>query len=118
MNKSSFLNTERLRWENSQFRNTGGVSQCNRALGFRPAFRDEATGTVYLSCFDNGRPAPIHLLDALPDEVVVSRNPAGGVATIKDSVVSGFVRGEQFLTRTEAATLLATSRDISKRIRH
>ena len=57
------LTLNMLRQENQIFLGTGGVSQENRQQGFRPAFRDDATGKVYVSTLANGRPAPFHLLD-------------------------------------------------------
>ena len=93
--------------ENREFRNTGGRSEENRPLGFRPAFKDSASGAVYDSCFADGRPAPFHLLDGLPEEVVVQREPGGRVGRVKDSIVSGFVLDGRFYTREEAARELA-----------
>ena len=54
-------------------------------------------------------PAPVHLLDGLPEEVVVARHPCGRVEKVKASVVSGFVREARFYTREEAARCLAVS---------
>jgi hypothetical protein len=98
------LTHEVLQRENLRHRASGGRSQENRCLGFRPAFRDGATGAIYPSCFADGRPAPCHLLDGLPDEVVLARNPGGSVQAVKASLVSGFVLGRQFYTREEAAS--------------
>jgi hypothetical protein len=64
-----------LERENSSYFGSGGRSQENRSLGLRPAFKDAETGMVYASCFRDGRPAPFHLLDGLPDEVILARNP-------------------------------------------
>lgn len=100
--------TERtLALENAVFRGTGGRSQENRGLGFRPAFMDEETLAVYPACFADGRPAPFHLLDGLPAEVVLSRRPDGRVASVKPSIVSGFTLDGEFYTR-EAAAVKAT----------
>jgi hypothetical protein len=92
-----------LQRENRRFRGTGGRSEENRGEGFLPAFLDAATQTIYASRFPDGRPAPFHLLDGLPDEVVVRRNPSGRVKKVKASVLSGFVRQGRFYTREEAA---------------
>lgn len=92
-----------LRRENRNFRGTGGRSQENRSSGFLPAFLDADTQTIYASRFSDGRPAPFHLLDGLPDEVVVARHPCGRVCSVKPSVMSGFVRHGRFYTREEAA---------------
>ena len=65
---------------------------------------DADIGIVYPSCFSDGRRAPFHLLDGLPDEVVLARNPNGRVESVKPSVVSGFVLERRFFTRDEAAS--------------
>jgi hypothetical protein len=92
-----------LQLETQTFRDTRGVSANNGTCGFRPAFLDTSTCNVYLSRFVDGRLAPFHLLDGLPDEVVVTRSASGKVQTVKATVVSGFVRSGQFYTREEAA---------------
>ena len=96
-----------LKLENLVHRGTGGRSEENRELGFRPAFFDFATQRIYLSCFRNGMPAPIHVLDGLPDEVVIDRAPNGKVITMKASVIAGFVRNGFFYTRRAAARAVA-----------
>ncbi|MFN3986124.1 MAG: hypothetical protein ACK4KV_11565 [Rhodocyclaceae bacterium] len=101
------LSPERLRAENQHYLGSGGRSEENADLGFRPAFLDAQTHRVYPSCFRDGRPAPFHLLDGLPDELVVLRHANGAVARIKASVVSGFVRAGRFFTRDEAAAAVA-----------
>lgn len=101
------MTTAVLKQENREFRGKGGISQENRGEGFRPAFRDAATGRVYSSCYASGEPAPFHLLDGLPDEVVVARHVGGLVAAVKSSVTSGFLRAGRFYTREQAARLLA-----------
>jgi hypothetical protein len=96
-----------LRLETLRLRGTGGVSANNRDCGFRPAFLDSSTDTVYLSRFKNGKPAPFHLLDGLPDDVVVTRSASGQVQAVKSTVVSGFVRAGWFYTREEATEIVA-----------
>ena len=96
-----------LKKENVAFEGTGGRSQENTNLGFRPAFFDFATQTLYLSRFANGRPAPFHLLDGLPEEVVVDRSPNGRVVSAKATLISGFERNGFFYTRTAAARAAA-----------
>jgi hypothetical protein len=93
----------RLRLENLLFRGTGGRSEENRNLGFRPAFFDYATQRLYLSCYRNGLPAPVHLLHGLPDEVVCERAENGRVVHTKPTLVAGFVRNGFFYTRRAAA---------------
>jgi hypothetical protein len=92
-----------LECENVVFLGTGGRSEENRCAGFRPAFFDLETETIYPACFANGTPAPFHLLDGLPAEIVVTRTASGRVASLKASVVSGFVREGRFYTREAAA---------------
>ena len=65
------MSEELLKRENAVHADTGGRSQENSGLGFRPAFLDFATQTIYPSRFADGRLAPFHLLDGLPDEVVI-----------------------------------------------
>lgn len=93
-----------LERENRQYRGSGGRSQENASYGFRPAFRDDATGHVYASRFADGRPAPFHLLDGLPEELIVARTADGRIASVKPSLVSGFLLERRFLTRDEAAS--------------
>ena len=88
------------------YQGRGGTSAETRAYGFRPAFLDTQTGTVYPCCFSDGRPAPMHLFDGLPAELIVSHSPCGRAVSVKGSIVSGFVRGEQFYTREEASKQL------------
>lgn len=92
-----------LERETETFRGSGGISQENRCLGFRPAFLDTQTCAVYPSCFANGSPAPFHLIDALPDDAVAQRDASGRATLLKTCVVSGFVRDGRFYTREEAA---------------
>jgi hypothetical protein len=101
------LNNAVLERENQTYRGSGGRSEENRGLGFLPAFMDAVTRMIYRSCFADGRPAPFHLLDGLPDEVVVERAPTGRVAAIRGSVVAGFVREGRFYTREEAGRYLS-----------
>lgn len=101
------LSAERLQHENRVHADTGGRSEDNCGLGFRPAFMDFETQTIYPCRFANGLPAPFHLLDGLPDEVVIDRTPAGRVVAAKATLISGFVRNGYFYTRTAAARAAA-----------
>ena len=85
-----------LREQNRQYVGTGGISQENRSKGFAPAFMSYRTGTVYLSCFADGRPAPFHTLEGLPDK--------------DESVEAGFVKDGKFYTRAEAAAAVQENR--------
>jgi hypothetical protein len=50
----------------------------------------------------------VHLLDGLPDDLVVHRNTEGRVTAVKHTLVPGFLRAEQFYTREQAAQFLAS----------
>jgi hypothetical protein len=93
-----------LRQQNLAFQGTSGVSANNQARGFAPAFLDTDTGTIHLARYADGRPAPLHLLDGLPPELVISRDPAGSGTVVKPSLITGFVRAGTFYTREQAAT--------------
>jgi hypothetical protein len=95
-----------LQRETLALQGTGGVSANNRHRGFRPAFKDASTNVVYLSCYRDGRAAPLHLLEGLPEEIVVARTASGEVEAVKPTVVSGFVRDGFFYTREEAAEMV------------
>jgi hypothetical protein len=99
----SLMNKEQLRNENAAHVGTGGRSEENAGLGFRPAFLDFATQSLYLARFADGRLAPCHLLDGLPDELVVDRSASGRVVSAKATLISGFERNGYFYTRTAAA---------------
>ena len=105
--KSLMMSEELLKQENELHEGTGGRSQENRDLGFRPAFLDFQTQVIYPSRFADGRPAPIHVLDGLPDEVIVDRAASGRVVAARASIISGFVRNGFFYTRSAAAKAAA-----------
>jgi hypothetical protein len=104
---NSQLSQRVLEQENECFFGTGGVSAGNRHRGFRPAFFDTHTRVTYESRFANGSPAPFHLLDGLPDEIVLARSATGRVTRVKSSVVAGFVSAGEFYTREAAAKQVA-----------
>ncbi len=91
-----------LKRQSAEFRNSGGVSEENRKLGFRPAFLDLESGQIHESSAADGTPAPIHTLDGLPHELVAMRSTHGKPKTIKSSVIAGFVREGKFYTREQA----------------
>jgi hypothetical protein len=97
------LSSTVLQHQNQRFQGTGGRSQENRGRGFRPAFMDADTLAIYASCFADGRLAPFHLIDGLPDVLIVARFSSGRVAALKASVIPGFIREDRFYTRDEAA---------------
>jgi hypothetical protein len=106
--RQSWTSTD-LRAQSDSYRGSGGCSEENGEFGFRPAFRDDDTGIVYRACFLDGNPAPFHILDGLPNEVVLQRAESGRVLAVKGSLVSGFVRGGQFYTRDEAAAAVSAA---------
>lgn len=97
------LTPDSLRRQTACYRGRGGVSRENRGFGFAPAFLDTETGTVYRACFADGRPAPLHVLDGLPEELVVARRESGAVVAVRENVVAGFIRRGRFFTREQAA---------------
>lgn len=101
------MSKELLREENVEHLGSGGRSQENADLGFRAAFYDFATQKIYPSRFADGRLAPCHLLDGLPEEVVIDRTASGRVTAVKATVISGFLRNGYFYTRTAAARAVA-----------
>ena len=101
------MNEKLIQHENAVHAGGGGVSANNTRLGFRPAFLDFATQRIYPSRFADGRLAPFHLLDGLPEEVVAERSPSGRVITAKSTLISGFVRNGFFYTRSAAAKAAA-----------
>jgi hypothetical protein len=105
------LFTPALLWaENERFAGSGGVSHGNRDCGFLPAFYDRQSCESVLSRFANGEHAPIHVLEGVPEEWVVERDPTGRVTAVKSSVVAGFVRAGRFYTREEAARMVREER--------
>ncbi|MDX1656191.1 MAG: hypothetical protein R3310_13350 [Candidatus Competibacteraceae bacterium] len=97
------LSPAELGRQNRLHAGSGGVSAGNRDRGLEPAFMDWETGCSYRACFADGRPAPIHVLEGIPELLVESRSPDGRVARLKQSVEAGFLRREKFFTRTQAA---------------
>jgi hypothetical protein len=101
------LSKRYLQLESEAHRGTGGASEGNKALGFRPGFLDTHTGISYEARFADGRAAPFHLLDGIPDELVVARDRRGNVSQVVGTIVAGFLRGGFFYTREEAAKAVA-----------
>lgn len=100
------LTGQMLHQQTLAFQGTGGTSTVNRPYGFLPAFLDTETGEVYLARFADGRPAPMHLLEGLPRQLVMERDLSGRSTAIKHSVIAGFVRDGKFYTREQAAQSL------------
>jgi len=100
------LTLDDLAHQNQAYAGTGGTSQGNRGQGFAPAYMDATTGKIVASTFTDGRPAPIHLLSGLPEEWILEHSN-GDIPKLKESIVVGFVRGDTFYTRAEAAKACA-----------
>jgi len=101
------LTLDDLIHQNQAYEGTGGTSQGNHGQGFSPAYMDAETGKIVASTFTDGRPAPIHLLCGLPEEWVLGHTSSSEAPRLKASIVVGFVRGDQFYTRAEAAKVCA-----------
>lgn len=102
------LSQRLLRRQNRVYRGTGGVSQHNRRSGFVPAYYDVRSGRAVVSCFADGKPAPVHVLDGLPAEWVETRDAKGRVTKARTGVVAGFLRDGIFFTREAAAQAVKT----------
>ena len=96
-----------LQAQNAEFAGTGGVSRNNRELGFVPGYLNTGTGKTLASRFSDGRPAPIHVLDGLPDSWIGARDASGKVTRAARTVVAGFLRNGEFFTRASAASAKA-----------
>lgn len=97
------LSQSALARQTLELRGSGATSQDNAGQGFLPAFRDTATGQVYPSCFADGRPACVHILEGLPADLAITRDEQGRIFTVKPSVEPGFVLAGRFYTREEAS---------------
>lgn len=96
-----------LEFERAVHRGTGGVAAGNRHLGFVPAFKDSSTGEVYRSAFADGRPSPFHVLDGLPDGLVIARDRKGRPSRAVGTLICGFMLDNLFYTRDQAAAQVA-----------
>ena len=92
-----------LELEKAAHRGTGGICAENRHLGFVPAFMDTDTGKVFPSAFADGRPSPFHMLDGLPDDLVVARDRQGRPSQVVGTIIAGFTLDSRFFTREQAA---------------
>ena len=99
------LTPAQIKTESMSCEGRGGTSSEAACAGFEPAFLDRDSGCVYRSCFANGTPAPIHLLDGLPAELILAKGPEGRVCAVKPSVIAGFVRAGAFYTREQACAV-------------
>ena len=101
------MTTCTLEMENHAFAGTHGISQRNAHMRFVPGFLDQETGSIYISRRDDGSPCLVHVLDGLPEHLVVKRNACGKVSAVKGSIVAGFLRDGRFYTREQAASVVS-----------
>ena len=92
-----------LKEQNDTYRGSRGVSEGCKDLGYVPAFHDADTGETCRSQFADGRPAPMHLLDGLPESWILRRNAHQRVTQVKASIIAGFLRNGCFYTRGQVA---------------
>jgi hypothetical protein len=107
------LSNQELSRQNSDFKNTGGISEENRADGFQPGFFDTQQNRAEIARFSDGSPAPFHILDGVPGEWVSERDISGKVVAVKSSIIAGFIRDGVFYTR-EQASRLCSQQDSTK----
>lgn len=79
-----------------------GSCHTSRESRFQPAFLDTRTNTVHISCFADGRPAPVHLPGNLPKNVQRSNGASQEPPSSGEHVVAGFLRDRKFYTRRQA----------------
>lgn len=111
MNTALAVTEQSLRRETRIWRGTCGISEETRGTGFMPAFRDTQTGRIFRARFADGSPAPMHVLDGLPEEVVARRDATGRIVAVKRSMIAGFLRFGRFYTREQTAAQFACERD-------
>ena len=99
--RKGILSGQLLKEENQRFANSPGISINNRDYGFLPAFQDSRSGCCMISRFADGCPAPIHILDGLPEEWIEARESSGIRAC--PQIISGFLRNARFYTREEVS---------------
>jgi hypothetical protein len=112
------LSKRYLEMEQAAHRGTGGISAENRHFGFVPAFMDMRTRNIYPSTYADGRPAPFHLLDGLPEELVVARDRQGRASQVIGTVVAGFTLDKRFYTRDEAAAQVSRANSSAEIFAH
>ncbi|MEE4300733.1 MAG: hypothetical protein V2J24_14940 [Pseudomonadales bacterium] len=104
------LSAQRIDAEHRHFVATVGVGTETVHPQRIPAFRDSRTGRIEISRFEDGRPAPMHLIEGLPDEWALAHDADGHIRVLKAEIACGFVCGGRFYTRAEAAELRAPAR--------
>ncbi len=88
-----------LQDEQERYRGTGGASEHNSHFGFVPAFYDLVDERLYLSTYRDGSQASVHVLEGLPEKLRRRDH-------YQRDLVVGFLRGNRFYTREQAAGLI------------
>lgn len=70
-------------------------------FGMLPAFREPVSGETHLATNRDGTPAPVHLLEGLPEAWVEERDDRGHVVSLKRGIVAGFLRNGRFYSCLE-----------------
>lgn len=99
------MNNRTLQTENLVYAGTRGISQNNRASGFKPAFLDKSTGRIEIAKLKNGQRAPVHIISWLPEEWASRFDDEGLVLNLRPGIIAGFERDGCFYTRDQAAEL-------------
>jgi hypothetical protein len=99
----SAMTKDQLNQQNLTYQNTQGISSNCAMSGYTPAFQDTLTGEIHLSKFADGRLAPIHVIDGLPQEWIVQRDENQRAILARDTIIAGFVRDGVFFTRKQLA---------------
>lgn len=105
------LTPKKLQQQTVAFRGTGGVSAENNGHGFMPAFLNTANGQIHLARFADGRLAPMHVLEGLPEDLIAVRDTTGRATATVPSIIAGFARQERFYTREQAAAAVMSQSD-------
>lgn len=106
MTEAELLSPGLLVQQNVDYSGGGGVSRGNVRAGFVPAFHHQETGQSVISSYADGAPAPVHVLDGLPDDWIDHRDNGGSVKRVSACVIAGFLRGGVFYTREAAARVV------------
>jgi len=101
------MTQQSLHDENVLYAGTFGLSQNNRSCGFVPGYLHATTGVYVISRFADGSPAPVHLLDGLPESWIEERGKGGHVTKTCPGIVPGFLLDGRFYTREEALNFAA-----------
>lgn len=86
------------------------AQQPNCLNGFTPAFLNAESGDIAFAKFANGFPAPVHIVEGLPENWFKQPNKKSGKEDLKQEIVSGFIREGHFFTREEATQQLASEK--------